>query len=164
MEKEKKFIEAKSADINFTFEDMGFNYRVGAFITCRDHILLQRTNDYDFWNMVGGRVKLRESSYEAINREIKEEIGLENLNLKLFVIAENFFMWEGYKAHEMLYIFRVELPEELFDKFVDFKILDKQEERTKWIHKDEIKNEHCLPKFIKDLWNLGDGIHHIINK
>ena len=60
-------------DVNFTFEDGRFNYRVAGLVVNGDKILLQTNPAVDFHNMIGGRVKLLESTTEALIRECNEE-------------------------------------------------------------------------------------------
>ncbi len=47
-----------------------------AIITCQGKLLLEKRRDSDTWGLVGGGVKKRESSLQAIAREIREELGL----------------------------------------------------------------------------------------
>lgn len=162
MEKTKE-TGLKTKDITFLYKDAGFNFRVAAFVKCGDYMLLQKSEGADFWNLVGGRVKLGESTEEAIARELLEELGIES-DKELIWIAENFFMWQGHHAHEMLYIFKVELDESCFEKFENFKVIDSQDEYTKWVHKDDIKNYVCKPNLLYDIWNKSDSFNHTVNR
>lgn len=47
-----------------------------AIITCGGKLLLERRVDSDLWGLVGGGVKNREDSRQAMVREIYEELGL----------------------------------------------------------------------------------------
>ncbi len=47
-----------------------------AIITCQGKLLLEKRRDSETWGLVGGGVKKRESSLQAIAREIYEELGL----------------------------------------------------------------------------------------
>ena len=87
-------------DINFVFETEGFNFRVAAYITCVDMMLVQKGVG-DFSNLIGGRVHLGENTLDAIKREVREELGIDIKNPKLMVVAENFFKWQGKDAHDM---------------------------------------------------------------
>jgi phosphoglycolate phosphatase len=63
---------------------------VGALIfDADDHVLMIRTQKWsNLWGIPGGKIKFGEPSVDALNREIKEETGLEIERLK-FVIAQD---------------------------------------------------------------------------
>lgn len=150
-------------NINFIFENEGFNFRVGAYITCKDKMLLQVSKGVNFHNLVGGRVQLGESTIDAIKREVKEELGIDIKNPRLMVVAEDFFKWEGKNAHELFFVFHVKLPQKYLKMFDNFKILD-QTDTTMWVEKAKLKEWKCLPSLIYDLPKLEENpnITHII--
>ena len=150
-------------DVNFIFETEGFNFRVGAYITCGDKVLLQKGDGSDFYNLVGGRVHLCENTIDAIKREVKEELGIDIRDPKLLVVAENFFKWQGKDAHEMLFVYKVRLPAKYLKTLENFKILD-QAETAIWAEKSKLKNYNCLPRLIYSLPSLErkGKIEHII--
>ena len=47
-----------------------------ALIVCNGKILLEKRSDCDLWGLVGGGVKRKETTIQAITREIWEELGL----------------------------------------------------------------------------------------
>lgn len=47
-----------------------------ALIVCNGKILLEKRADCDLWGLVGGGVKRKETTLQAITREIWEELGL----------------------------------------------------------------------------------------
>ena len=59
----------------------------------------ERKNGKIIWNFPGGKVEQNESIYEAINREINEELGVTCLKTKL-IFSGNFVFenqpWYGY--------------------------------------------------------------------
>lgn len=152
-------------DVNFVFETEGFNFRVGAYITCGEFVLLQKGGGSDFFNLVGGRVHLGENTVDAIKREVKEELGIDIKNPKLMVVAENFFKWQGKDAHEMLFIYHVKFPKTFLKKFEGFRILD-QNETSSWFEKSKLKQANCLPRLIYKLPEIeekGTMVHVIGN-
>ena len=54
----------------------GTHLGANAVILCNGKLLLEKRRDCDLWGLVGGGVKKKESSLEAITREIYEELGL----------------------------------------------------------------------------------------
>lgn len=62
-------------DICFNKGGIIFNFRVACIIESNGRFLLHKKKTDDFWNLLGGRVKLGELCEDAIKREIREEIG-----------------------------------------------------------------------------------------
>ena len=54
----------------------GAHLGANAVITCNGKLLLEKRRDCDLWGLVGGGVKKRESTMDAITREIHEELGI----------------------------------------------------------------------------------------
>ena len=71
-------------DIKYKNEKFNFAYRVSAIIYNEDEtkMLLFYGDDMDFYMLPGGKVIEQENSVNAIEREIYEELGYENLEFK----------------------------------------------------------------------------------
>ena len=63
-------------DPNAPKRTMPTHLGANAIITCGGKLLLEKRRDCDLWGLVGGGVKKRETSLQAITREIYEELGL----------------------------------------------------------------------------------------
>jgi ADP-ribose pyrophosphatase YjhB (NUDIX family) len=136
-------------DITVMIGEHGFNFRVAAIIECEGKMLLHKPENWDFWNLPGGRVKCGEQTLSAIKRELKEELGVTIEELKLVEVSENFFAWQGKPAHELLFVYKIVVSpdHELYSK-QDFPSLDHDDMVYHWFEKDEIKNYKCLPELI----------------
>ena len=144
-------------DISIMIGDTGFNYRVAALIECENKILLHKPDNWDFWNLPGGRVKTNEQSDIALIRELEEELGYIFNDLKFIQLAENFFLWQGKNAHELLFIFKIVLSKEHpITSKQDFTALDNDKLIFHWFEKTEIKNIRCLPTLIYSLADKKD--------
>lgn len=152
------------ADLNFFDGEKRFNFRIAAYVTCKGKVLLAKHDDAPFYNMVGGRIQMGESSEDAIRREFKEELDIDEFEGSLFYVAENFFDWMGHYVQELLFIYRVELDEKYYDKLDHFKILDSKCEYTYWFDKEELKDLVLRPERILELGDLDNKIHHKVNK
>ena len=151
-------------DVNFANGDDRFNFRVGELIFCKNKVLLTTFDDFDFYNFPGGRAKLGESTSDALKRELKEELDYDlNVEPKLKVICEDFFKWQGRNIHEINIIYQINLPDEYFDKFSNFKILDSKNEYVNWFDKIEIKKIKLIKDFMYNAFNLPKGVVHYIN-
>lgn len=142
-------------DISYFDEDtkIKFNFRVAVISYNNNKILLQKCNKDSFYSLIGGRVKLGESSLTAIKRELKEETGIEvkDEELTLINIVENFFTYNNTKYHELLYIYKVENEE--INAMGNFKTLDKEDSFNEWFSTEDINKLDIRPKIIKTSYN-----------
>ncbi|MBR1649112.1 MAG: GNAT family N-acetyltransferase [Alphaproteobacteria bacterium] len=69
-----------------------------------------------FYRLPGGGIEFGETSFQALQREIKEEIGAEAVILKQLGIAENIFTFNGQQGHEIVIAYEATLPEEYMKK------------------------------------------------
>ena len=105
----------KGTDIRFQIENMKFNFRASCVIISPTDkkILLHRKKGDSFWNLLGGRTAIGESSIEAVKRENREETGCQCKIKQLVTVSENFFTLNVTKYHELLIIFSGELENEM---------------------------------------------------
>ncbi len=135
-----------------------FNFRVAAFIECEDEILLFNVVNDGFWSFVGGRVKINESTEQAIKRELFEELNFVFTNFKERRLCENFFIADvqdvkNAKIAELLMIYNLEIPKNhpLYLKKEFYAKHGSHSFIYKWFKKDEIKNLICMPKIIYEM-------------
>ncbi|MDE6583599.1 MAG: NUDIX domain-containing protein [Clostridia bacterium] len=159
-------MEKSSVDISFSVENSRFNFRVMAFICYKDNMLLSSADGIDFCNMPGGRVKMGESTLEAIKRELYEELDLVEINPKLIAVYENFFTWKEKDVQELDFIYKIDVDEIQFKRLENFCVKDStNNERTHWVKKSQLKDVVCLPEIIYDVFDLKtDRIFHGIKK
>ncbi len=94
-------------DVSFKIESALFNFRVAAVIVLESQVLLCRLKKEQFWFLPGGRVKLGETTREALSRELKEELGGEHQIGRLMCCMENFFDHKSAQFHEICFIYEV---------------------------------------------------------
>ena len=145
----KKDLNIKNEELQITF-----NFRVAALIINDGKILLQKSDNVDYWVFEGGRVMFGEDTKSALAREIKEETGvtLDKNDFKLIRVIENFFPIDGTRYHELLFVYLVKDIKEL-NKMDNFKTLDNELQINKWIDISELNNLKIQPKIIKDVIN-----------
>jgi len=99
-------------DITFHKKKTRFNYRVGAIIIQNGSLLCVKNKNADYYYSVGGRVKINETSLDALHREVFEETGLKLEVSRLVLIHENFFTEERTheQFHEISFYFEMEGP------------------------------------------------------
>lgn len=142
-------------DLSIMLGKERFNFRVGALIEYDGKVLLQKNDNLDFYNLPGGRVKIGESTLEAVKREIKEELDVEESNFELSHVLENFFTFDSKVTHELFFIYKLQLKKghPLTSKN-KISALDREEERNYWIKKEDTDNLKCMPI----------ALHEVINK
>ena len=153
-------------DISYYNEDgkVKFNFRVSVIANKDNKILLQKCDKDPYYYLIGGRVSLGESTLTAVKREVEEETGIavKNGELNLINIVENFFVYNGVKFHELLFIYKLN-NKELLEKD-DFKTLDKENSYNVWIDIDKLNELDVRPEIIKDTYNSTDIINTIIGE
>lgn len=150
-------------DIDFELKNKRFHVRVAIWLTHNKRVLLQKSENFSFWNLPGGRAKLGESTKEAIKREVFEELGFVFYKEpQLLCVLENFFHWRDKDVQEHTFIYKLEVDEGSLTKKQDFYTKDKSDEINHWFEMDEISSIECKPNVI---YSLGDfkEVTHVIN-
>ncbi len=152
------------ADISFDVGVHRFNYRVAAIIESNQRYLFTTAPSIDFWFLPGGRVKAGESSREAIARELREELGLENQPVQPLWAVENFFTLYNESFHELGFYFSLSLsPSSDLTKVESFQREPDWEFR--WLNSELIQTLDVRPQFLKlKLPITNQGFNHIIFK
>lgn len=149
-------------DIKFEKDEFKFNVRSSCIIKDKKHKKVILTNmraikDHEAFILPGGRLEILENSYEAIRRELEEELGLE-LEYKLISIEENIV--KDNKFHMLEFVFYAEI-----ESFDQIKTLDDGWDKFKIVEIKNIDNYDIRPKTIKKLikGNSYNDISHHIN-
>jgi len=112
-----------STENNHLFCNCGFDYYIGPnpavaviFINNKNQIYLGRRSrepKKGFWDLPGGFIDFKESAEEAARREIKEELGIELVDINYFCSYSNDYFYKGtqYYPLDLFFIAKVELDE-----------------------------------------------------
>lgn len=151
-------------DICFDTESGILNYRVAAIIEKDNKYLITENPHERYLSLIGGRVKIGESSIETITREVKEETSYDISNAKVRGVVENFFTspFSNKPVHEILVLIKVDFQDSIIYDKEKIKCLDKENVYFTWRSLDELKKENLKPTCIIDLLDK-DELFHIIN-
>lgn len=78
-----------------------------------------RSKDEYFLRPIGGGVEFGETSVQAIEREVEEEIQQQLTQPKLICVIENIFSFDGQQGHEIVFVYDA--------KFVDSHMYQRHE-------------------------------------
>lgn len=140
-------------DLSIKLENTTLYIRVAALIKSEKGYLFEK-NSKGYIFTVGGKVKLNESSLEAIVREVEEELGFTPDKVNLRATLENFYSNNGENVHEICFVYEILGSHQLTipENFIE-------------VSKEEIGNYDIRPKPIADLIkNNNTSFHSIIVK
>lgn len=141
-----------------------FNFRASGICIKDNKILLHKAENDCFWGLIGGKVKVNESTEQEMWREYNEELNVDITIKRLIYVAENFFELDDKKYQEVTFIY---LLEDEKNELVNEKIYyDKNSGKKlifKWFSFDELNNIKIKPGFIsKEIKCIRDSIKHIV--
>ncbi|MCU4369096.1 NUDIX hydrolase [Acinetobacter courvalinii] len=77
-----------------------------------DKVLLTKAYDPNkdeyFFRPIGGGIEFGETSRQAVEREVLEEIQLQICKTKLLGVLENLFTFDGQQGHEIVFVYEAE--------------------------------------------------------
>ena len=93
-----------------------------------------------FYRSIGGGIEFLEDSKEALKREFKEELNIDISVEEFLGIAENIFVFNGRKGHELILFYNVNIKDEDYKE--KYHIIDDNcETDAMWIDINKFKNK-----------------------
>lgn len=149
----------ETRDISYTLNGVTIKVRSCGFLINDEMILVHKKKYDDFYALVGGNVKLGESTEEAIHREFGEELNISIEIKQLIWVVENFYTYDSKKVHEFMFVYLIdsnnELPAETFEMNSNI---------FSWFSKSELSKVTLKPNFLNHTDDLiPNSTIHIIN-
>ncbi len=142
----------KKSDINFVLDNIKVNCRAVGIIANNDMILMQKRQRDNFWTLPGGKIALLEKGEETIQRELKEEIGIDFENCTMYNVKENFFKFENQQYHEFIFMYLIN-PNQVTGLCIDkeFDGIETQKKlQFRWMTEKELLSTEIAPTWLKD--------------
>ncbi|MHA2191719.1 MAG: NUDIX hydrolase [Candidatus Thorarchaeota archaeon] len=154
---------------NVTYDSIfGIYFRSAGVMQNGNRVLLSRVEEDDIWVLPGGGVKLYETTEEALEREILEEMGFEIQVERLLWIVENIFDFKASnltpefppgKYHDIHYTYLIKpkeedgdwLKEEFYGLEDDFIPGKKWTLVFRWFALDELDEINLVPVCMKQI-------------
>lgn len=149
-------------DIKYQKDNFQFLYRVSALIYNEDEskVLLFNVEGRDFYLLMGGKIEQLEESIEAIKREVKEELGFENIDYSFLGVSEEFVHAKGFYNQQLNLIYKGIYHGDIIE--TKFKGLEGDWINFEWIDVDKIDNYKIYSNRIKEIIKKPNRQFHII--
>ena len=151
-------------DIRYEKENYQFLYRVSVLIVNKEETkcLLFHVVDRKVYMLIGGKVRELETSLEAIKREVKEEIGWDNLEYQFLGLSEEFIKENNQDVQFINVMYKAIYNEEI--SVEEFSGLEGDWAIYKWIDINSLDNYLLHPKEIKQMMTNKNEVFHLVNK
>lgn len=148
-------------DITYISGDNKFNYRVCGILLHEHKILAMQDARSPYYYLPGGRVKLGETAEEAVQRELKEELGISVKIQRPLWLNQAFFTEDvdHLHYHELCVYFLMDsLERSLLQKGEAFSVQEGERVlKFRWLPLESLETEYFYPLFLKkEIFHLPD--------
>lgn len=105
-----------------------------------------------YFRPIGGSIEFGETSLQAIQREIKEELGAEIENIKLLQVFENLFTFNAQQGHEIVFLYQADFVDQsLYQRnIIEAYESDGQALHVQWYQAEEWHQYPVYPHGVQD--------------
>ncbi len=148
-------------DITYISGDNKFNYRVCGILLHEHKILAMQDARSPYYYLPGGRVKLGETAEEAVQRELKEELGISVKIQRPLWLNQAFFTEDVDQLHYhelCVYFLMDSLEHSLLQKGEAFSVQEGERVlKFRWLPLESLETEYFYPLFLKkEIFHLPD--------
>ena len=136
-----------------------------AGVLLRDHKLLaQGVRGGNEYALIGGHLQFGETLEEALIREFREETGVDIRCQRLLWTEENFWTWNGVKAHNLAFYYLIDCDDTAFpDAPTPSK--DNDQVVCEWLPLDRLADCNIYPAFLKqEIFHLPESPKHFVTR
>lgn len=149
-------------DITIKQSQRNFTLRAAALIIDSGRLLAVKSDGYDAYYTVGGKVRIGESTAEAVVREAFEETGYRFEIERLLFINEGFFSVGDCAHHEVCFSYLMKPNSTII---CGGENTDLQTEHLVWLPIRDLPRLPLVPVFLRTaLQNLPEQPIHLISK
>jgi len=147
-------------DLKILLDDTFLNIRVAILLETPSGFVFEKSKD-GYMFLLGGRVKLNETTQKAASREMLEELKLENIDTEMVSVIENFFPTaDSNNIHEINFVYKATLPQP-----IDLSIFTSDNGNIGYcyVKADDFGKHDIRPKVIKEFFKNKKSFVHLIN-
>ena len=165
----KRAQELLNLDCKLQKLDRYFRLRAGALPMHDGKILFVKCLVSDYYYVMGGAIKMCETSEQCIEREVVEETGIHVHADRLALVTENFFTGAGgsidtFDCHTIEFYYLMHLNDE---QAASCKTVTDEGEELVWLPIDHIQDYNIKPAFVKERMDeilSSDHVLHILEE
>ena len=138
--------------------------RVAGVLLRNDRLLAQGVRGQNEYALIGGHLQFGETLEAALIREFREETGAEIRCQRLLWTEENFWTWNGVKAHNLAFYYLIDCNDAAFPE--DFTpSRDNDQVIFGWLPLEHLPNYNLYPAFLKEeIFRLFETPKHFITR
>ena len=143
-------------DLSLTVDGFHLNIRVGVILRHGSKTVLEVSRLGLNSVIPGGRIRIGESSRDAILREMREEmsISLDECRLSYVTTLENFFVYNSVKVHELFFVYSYALSDAELEAINSLSgNMDNETTYFKLVCNSEFEKYDLLPVRLRDIIN-----------
>lgn len=165
----KKEITIMKSEVKFKTNEYNYYNRAVGIIKFQNKFLIMNVDEAPYYHIPGGHIEIGETSYDAVVREIKEELNYSVKSAKLFCVQENFYKKKEILQHGVEFYYLIEVKENIIAEDKNIVEMDRGEEKhlfIKWVTKEEMADIDLRPFTVKDLiiTDKLNSLSHIIKQ
>ncbi len=150
-------------DITYIKNNYSFQCRVSACIFNKEmtKLLVFQAHGKNVHLLVGGKMHEKEKSFDALKRELKEELGWEITEATFLAISEEFIPDQNAFLQQINFIYKVICNQDAYP--LEFHGLEGDWITFKWIDIEEIDHYKIYPAMVKKMVRNPEKVYNFVD-